>query len=62
MSDAQSWFDTRWHYVSVDYNGRELGLLVETDDEDAAKRDAEDLCVAFGVQAKVRQITKVVIQ
>ena len=48
--------------MSVDSGNYEFGLLLETDDEDAAKRDAEDLCSALGIQGKICSVTKVVIQ
>ena len=56
------WFDTPWHYVSVDYRGQELGLLIQTDDEEEARREAEELCTAFGARASVLSVRMVVIQ
>ena len=61
-NDEPDWFDTPWHYVSVDYRGQELGLLVQTDDEEEARREAEELCTAFGARASVLSVRKVVIQ
>ena len=56
------WFDTPWHYVSVDYRGREVGLLVQTGDEEEARREAEELFASFGAEANVLSVRKVVIQ
>ncbi len=56
------WLDAHWHYVSIDYDGHSLGLLVETDNESEAGRDAEALCVAFGIKARVLLVTRVVVQ
>ena len=54
--------DASWHYVSVGYGGKQMGLLVETDDEDEAWREAEDLRRAFGADARILDVRKVVIQ
>jgi hypothetical protein len=61
-SIKKRWLDAHWHYVSIDYDGHSLGLLVETDKESAARRDAKALCVAFGIEAKVLLLTGVVVQ
>jgi hypothetical protein len=58
----ERWLDAHWHYASIDYDGHSLGLLVETDKASAARRDAEALCVAFGIEARVLLITRVVVQ
>jgi hypothetical protein len=57
-----SLLDAQWHYVSVSYDGKQMGLLVETDDEDEAWREAEDLRRAFGADAKITAVQKVVVQ
>jgi hypothetical protein len=54
--------DTQWHYVTVSYGGKQMGLLVETDDEDEAWEEAEDLRRAFGADAKITTVQKVVVQ
>jgi hypothetical protein len=54
--------DSQWHYVSVSYDGKQMGLLVETDDEDEAWQEAEDLREAFGDDAKIIAVQKVIIQ
>ena len=54
--------DAQWHYVSVSYGGKQMGLLVETDDEDEAWLEAEDLRRAFGVGAKIVDVRRVVVQ
>ena len=54
--------DASWHYVSVGYGGKQMGLLVETDDEDEAWREAEDLRRAFGADARILDVRRVVIQ
>ena len=51
-----------WHYASIRYAGQLLGLLVETDDEEEARREARELCTSFGSQAILLSVTKVVIQ
>ncbi len=40
----------------------QMGLLVGTDDEKEARREAEELCSSFGGRAKILFIRKVVIQ
>jgi len=62
FSEEPSLLDAQWHYVSVSYSGKQMGLLVETDDEDEAWREAEDLRRAFGAGAKITDVRKVVIQ
>jgi hypothetical protein len=54
--------DSQWHYVSVSYEGKQMGLLVETDDEDEAWEEAEDLRRAFGDDAKITAVQKVIVQ
>jgi hypothetical protein len=62
FSKEPTLLDAQWHYVSVSYSGKQMGLLVETDDEDEAWREAEDLRRAFGAGAKITDVRKVVIQ
>jgi hypothetical protein len=47
--------------VSIGYCDRQMGLLVATDDEEEARREAEKLCSVLG-GAKVLFVRKVVIQ
>jgi hypothetical protein len=61
-SDEPGLLDSQWHYVSVSYDGKQMGLLVETDDEDEAWQEAEDLRRAFGAGAKITDVRKVVVQ
>ena len=58
----ERWLDAHWHYASIDYDGHSLGLLVETDNESEARRDAEALCVEFEIEARVLLVTKVAVQ
>ncbi len=51
-----------WHYASIQYQGRLMSLLIETDDEDVARREAEEICESFGDQAILLSVTKVVLQ
>ena len=62
FSEEPGLLDSQWHYVSVSYDGKQMGLLVETDDEDEAWREAEDLRRAFGTGAKITAVQKVVVQ
>jgi len=62
FSEEPGLLDSQWHYVSVSYDGKQMGLLVETDDEDEAWREAEDLRRAFGAGAKITAVQKVVVQ
>ena len=34
FKEEPSLLDSQWHYVSVSYDGKQMGLLVETDDEE----------------------------
>jgi hypothetical protein len=61
-NQARSWLETRWHYVTLGYRGQHLALLVETDDEEEARLEAEELCTRFGGQARVLSVRKVIIQ
>jgi hypothetical protein len=62
VNQAPKWLETPWHYATVGYCGQELGLLVETDDEEAARREGEEPCTYFGDQARVLCVRKVMIQ
>lgn len=62
LNEAPNWFESDWHYVCVGYGGQQMGLLVETDDEEEAWREAEDLCARFGSEARTLFVRKVVIQ
>jgi hypothetical protein len=61
-NDEPSLLDSQWHYVSVSYGGKQMGLLVETDDEEEAWMEAEDLRRAFGADARILTVQKVVVQ
>ncbi len=56
------WFETPWHYVSIGHGDHQMGMLVGTDDEEEARREAEKLCSGFGGRAKILFVRKVVIQ
>ena len=62
FKEEPSLLDSQWHYVSVSYGGKQMGLLVETDDEDEAWQEAEDLREAFGDDAKIVAVQKVIVQ
>jgi hypothetical protein len=62
FNDEPGLLDSQWHYVSVSYGGKQMGLLVETDDEDEAWQEAEDLRRAFGADARILTVQKVVVQ
>jgi hypothetical protein len=56
------WFETPWYYVSIAYRGKRMGLLVETDSEEEARREGEALCLDLGHLAKRISVTKIVVQ
>jgi len=62
LDEVPGLLDAQWHYVSVSYGGKQMGLLVETDDEDEAWLEAEDLRRAFGAGAKIVDVRRVVVQ
>ena len=62
LSEEPGLLDSQWHYVSVGYGGKQMGLLVETDDMDEAWQEAEDLRRAFGAGARILAVQKVVVQ
>ena len=59
---ASGCFATSWHYVDIRYGQTHMSLLVETDDEQEARREAEELCTHFDGQASVLSVRKVVLQ
>jgi hypothetical protein len=59
---GHGWFETPWYYVSIAYSGKRMGLLVETDSEEEARREGEALCTDLGHLAKRISVTKVLIQ
>jgi len=54
--------ETQWHYVTIGYGHHLLGLLVETEDEDIARSEAEEVCTGLYGHARVLEVRKVVIQ
>jgi hypothetical protein len=51
-----------WYYATIKYGSRLMGLLVGTDDEDVARREAQELCESFGSRATLFSVKKVVLQ
>jgi hypothetical protein len=62
VKQPQVWFDTPCYYVSIAYGVSQMGLLVRTDDEERARREADRLCTCFGAMARTLSVRKVVIQ
>ena len=62
MMQAQGWFDSPCYYVSIAYGGSEMGLLVRTDNEKRARREADKLCTSFGAMARTLSVRKVLVQ
>jgi hypothetical protein len=62
VKQAQGWFDAPFYYVSIAYGGAQMGLLVRTNDEERARREADRLCTSFGAMARTLSVRKVVIQ
>ena len=58
----RAWTETQWFYVNIKYGSSVLGLLVETDVEEEARREAEEICSSFHEPATVVDVKKVVIQ
>ncbi len=54
--------EAEWHYANIRYGNFLLGLLVETDNEDCAWFEAEEICRVLGERATVLDVRKVVIQ
>ena len=42
--------------------GSQMGLLIRTDNEERARREADRLCTCFGAMARTLSVTKVVTQ
>lgn len=59
---ASGRFETSWHYVDICYGETHMSLLVETGDEQEARREAEELCTRFDGQASALSVRKVVLQ
>ncbi len=55
-------FESPWHYVRVGYGDKQMGLLVETGDEEEARREGEELCTSFGADARILSVRRVVVQ
>jgi hypothetical protein len=53
---------SEWHYANIDYGGQLLGLLIQTGDEAAARREAQEFCDAFGGSATVLDVRRAVVQ
>ena len=62
VKQTQVRFGTPCYYVSIAYGGSQMGLLVQADDEQRARREADRLCTCFGAMAKTLSVRKVVIQ
>ena len=41
FNDEPGLLDSQWHYVSVSYGGKQMGLLVETDDEEMLEVESD---------------------
>jgi hypothetical protein len=50
------------YYANIRYRGHWMGLLIETDDEEIARQEAEELCSLFDGRAVVCSVTRVMIQ
>lgn len=61
-NQSHGWFDTPCYFVRIAYGGSRMGLLVWTDDEERARREADRLCTCFGAMARTLSVTKVVTQ
>jgi hypothetical protein len=51
-----------WHYATIRYLNRDIGLLIETEDQKLALREAQSVCKIFGRTARVVDLRKVVVQ
>jgi hypothetical protein len=51
-----------WYYATIRYEGRLLALLVQTDDEEVAHQEAEEISSNLGFAATLLDVKKVVIQ
>jgi hypothetical protein len=50
------------YYATIRYEGRLIGLLVETGDEEVAHQEAEEISSNLGFAATLLDVKKVVIQ
>ena len=62
VADEPGLMEGNWFYACVSYGDKQMGLLLETDDEDEAWQEAEDFCDNFSIYAKVVGVQKVVLQ
>jgi hypothetical protein len=62
VNEAGTWYKTPWHYPCTGYRGHLLGLFVETDDENVARREVKMSAAVFCTDGKVLDVKKVVIQ
>jgi len=62
LGDEPELADGDWYYATVSYDGRQMGLLVGTDDQEEARLEAEDFCDSFGDGARIIGIQKIVLQ
>jgi hypothetical protein len=51
-----------WYYAGIRYGDHRMGLLVQTGDEQEARREAKKICSALGDQARLLEVRKVVVQ
>jgi hypothetical protein len=51
-----------WYYAHIRYEKRLMGLMIGTDDEDVARREAEEVCDSFDGKAVLLSVTRVVLQ
>lgn len=54
--------ESPWFYANIQYGDRWMGLLIETDDEVVARREAEQLCDLFDGRAVLCSLRRVVVQ
>jgi hypothetical protein len=62
LGDEPGLMEGNWYYACVSYGDKQMGLLLETDDEGEAWQEAEDFCDNFSIYAKVVGVQKVVLQ
>jgi hypothetical protein len=51
-----------WYYAGIQYGDHQMGLLVQTGDEQEARCEAKKVCSALGDQARLLEVRKVVVQ
>jgi hypothetical protein len=51
-----------WYYAGIQYGDHQMGLLVQTGDEQEARREAKKICSELGDQARLLEVRKVVVQ